>query len=222
MEFFRESKVLKIILTLMSLCTFVMIASSAVRMIMYIRYYYLTYLRILVLWALVLLTFLFVGVVVNIFKEEFPLFRYQVAVVAVLYLTLSFAHPDYLIAKVNVANAPGEDGMVYNSFFLAKEPYDDYYYLRSLSADAAPVLVPYLKELGYDMEAFYTEDAVQYAADTSAWGAWDLDAGNARHVQMGFGYYWMRKMQRNTENMGIRTYNVSRHLALTHFRDCRE
>ena len=222
MEFFRESTVLKIILTLMSLCTFVMIASSAVRMIMYIRYYYLTYLRILVLWALVLLTFLFAGVVVNIFKEKFPLFRYQAAVVAVLYLTLSFAHPDYLIAKVNVANAPREDGMVYHSFFLAKEPYNDYYYLRSLSADAAPVLVPYLKELGYDMEAFYTEDAVQYAADTSAWGAWDLDAGNARHVQMGFGYYWMRKMQRNTENMGIRTYNVSRHLALTHFRDCRE
>lgn len=222
MEFFRESTVLKIILTLMSLCTFVMIASSAVRMIMYIRYYYLTYLRILVLWALVLLTFLFAGVVVNIFKEKFPLFRYQAAVVAVLYLILSFAHPDYLIAKVNVANAPREDGMVYNSFFLAKEPYNDYYYLRSLSADAAPVLVPYLKELGYDMEAFYTEDAVQYAADTSAWGAWDLDAGNARHVQMGFGYYWMRKMQRNTENMGIRTYNVSRHLALTHFRDCRE
>ncbi|MCI8798592.1 MAG: DUF4173 domain-containing protein [Lachnospiraceae bacterium] len=222
MEFFRESTVLKIILTLMSLCTFVMIASSAVRMIMYIRCYYLTYLRILVLWALVVLTLLFAGVVVNIFKEKFPLFRYQAAVVAVLYLILSFAHPDYLIAKVNVANAPGEDGMAYHSFFLAKEPYNDYYYLRSLSADAAPVLVPYLKELGYDMEAFYTEDAVQYAADTSAWGAWDLDAGNARYVQMGFGYYWMRKMQRNTENMGIRTYNVSRHLALTHFRDCRE
>ena len=56
---FRESKILKAILTIMSLCTFVMIASSAVRMIIYIRYYYLTYLRILVLWALALLTLLF-------------------------------------------------------------------------------------------------------------------------------------------------------------------
>ncbi|MCI9143573.1 MAG: DUF4173 domain-containing protein, partial [Lachnospiraceae bacterium] len=193
MAFFRESKVLKIILTLMSLCTFVMIASSAVRMIMYIRYYYLTYMRILVLWALVLLTFLFVGVVVNIFFEKFPLFRYQMAVVAVLYLALSFAHPDYLIAKVNVANAPREDGAVYNSFFLAKEPYQDFYYLRGLSADAAPVLVPYLEELGYDMEAFYAEDAVEYALDQ---GVWDIAPGNTRYGEVGFGYYWMRKMQR--------------------------
>ena len=36
---FAEHKVLKGILTVMSLCTFVMILSSAVRMIMYIRYY---------------------------------------------------------------------------------------------------------------------------------------------------------------------------------------
>ncbi len=219
MEFFRESKVLKVILTLMSLCTFVMIASSAVRMIMYIRYYYLTYLRILVLWALVLLTFLFVGVVMNIFNEKFPLFRYQVVVVAVLYLTLSFAHPDYWIAKVNVANAPQQDGMAYNSFFLAKEPYQDFSYLRRLCADAAPVLVPYLEGLGYDMEAFYAEDAVQYAVDTSAWGS---DSGNSRYEQMGFGYYWMRKMQQSTKNIGIRTYNVSRHVTLMKFRDCRE
>ena len=83
----------------MSFCTFVMIASSAMRMVIYIRYYYLTYLRILVLWGLALLALLFVGVVVQILKEDFPLFRYHMAVVAVLYLALSFAHPDYIIAR---------------------------------------------------------------------------------------------------------------------------
>lgn len=219
LEFFRESKVLKVVLTLMSLCTFVMIASSAMRMIMYIRYYYLTYLRILVLWGLVLLTFLFVGVVINIFKENFPLFRYQVAVVAVLYLALSFAHPDYLIARVNVANAPREDGVTYNSFFLAREPYQDFSYLKGLSADAAPVLIPYLRELGYDMEAFYAEDAVQYASEQ---GIWEKNSGSTRYGETGFGYYWMRKMQRNTRNFGIRTYNVSRHLVLRGFREYRK
>ena len=209
---FRESRGLKLILTVMSLCTFVMIASSAMRMIMYIRYYYLTYLRILVLWALALLVVLFVGVVISIFKESFPLFRYQVAVVAVLYLALSFAHPDYIIAKVNLANAPSNQG----SFFLTEKPYQDYDYLRRLCADAAPALVPWLQEQGYHMEAFYEEDALEYASEMGFW-----DDGNqyshSRGSQVGFGYYWMRRMQQRTEDFGIRTYNISRHLAIKSF-----
>ena len=45
--FFRESRVLKGILLVISLCTFVMIASSAYRMLLYISVYQLTFLRIL-------------------------------------------------------------------------------------------------------------------------------------------------------------------------------
>lgn len=238
MSFFRESKVLKTVLTVMSLCTFVMIASSAMRMIIYIRYYYLTYLRILVLWGLALLALLFVGVVIQILKEDFPLFRYHVAVVAVLYLALSFAHPDYIIAKVNLANASVNENSAQageqeettkvsdkesrsdifggetdgGSFFLAKEPYQDFYYLRGLSADAAPALVPYLQELGYQMEAFEAEDAVTYAVQHELWEE------GSRSGQIGFGYYWMRRLQQSTENFGIRTYNVSRHIALQSMR----
>ena len=238
MGFFRESKPLKAILTLMSFCAFVMIASSAMRMIIYIRYYYLTYLRILVLWGLALLALLFVGVVIQILREDFPLFRYHMAVVAVLYLALSFAHPDYIIAKVNLANASGNENSAQagaqeettnvsdgesrsdifggetdgGSFFLAKEPYQDYYYLRGLSADAAPVLVPWLQELGYQMEAFEAEDAVTYAVQHDLWEE------GSRSGQIGFGYYWMRRLQQNTENFGIRTYNVSRHIALRSMR----
>lgn len=207
---FKESKILKIILTAMSLCTFIMIASSALRMVMYIRYYYLTFLRILVLWGLILLAVLFLGVVVHIFKESFPLFRYSMVVVTVLYLALSFAHPDYIIAKVNVANAPREsESWVGGEFFLADEPYHDYAYLRNLSADAAPVLVPYLEELGYHTEAFWKEDALEYAME-KGW------ADGVSRVS-GFGYYWMRELQQSTEDLGIRTFNVSRWLALKGF-----
>ena len=209
---FRESRVLKLILTVMSLCTFVMIASSALRMIMYIRYYYLTYLRILVLWALALLAVLFAGVVISIFKENFPLFRYQAAVTAVLYLALSFAHPDYIIARVNLANAPANQG----SFFLTEKPYEDYDYLRRLSADAAPALIPWLQEQGYHMEAFYEEDALEYASENNFWEDGN-EFYNTRGSRAGFGYYWMRKMQQRTDTLGIRTYNVSRHLALKGF-----
>ena len=92
-----------------------------------------------VLWALVLLAVLFVGVTASIFKENFPLFRYGVTAVAVLYLALSFGHPDYIVARVNIANAPHgemleqedkdqaaqrpiEEGSE-SGFFLAPEPW---------------------------------------------------------------------------------------------------
>lgn len=52
LEYFRESKILKGILTVMSICTFIMILSSAMRMILYIRTYQFTFLRILYLGAI--------------------------------------------------------------------------------------------------------------------------------------------------------------------------
>lgn len=222
MSFFKESRVLKGVLTVMSLCTFVMIASSALRMVIYIRFYYLTFLRILVLWSLLVLALLFLGVVTNIFKETFPLFRYGVAVVTVLYLALSFAHPDYLIARVNVLNAVREDmawwtpeeaqlaaqdfsraDMFGGRFFLAQNPYHDYSYLVNLSADAAPVLIPYLEELGADMEAFTQEDPVAYINARSGDGVY-------LNRPEDFGYFWMRRMKSRLDGFGVRTFNVSR------------
>lgn len=227
MSYFRESRVLKGILTVMSACTFIMIASSAMRMVIYIRYYYLTFLRILVLWGLALLAVLFIGIVVNIFRESFPLFRYCMAAVAVFYLALSFAHPDYIIAKVNIANTAergtraadartgdSRSDLMEGGFFLAKEPYQDYAYLRGLSADAAPVLVPYLEELGYHMEAFGEDFPLEYARDMADGGMdWAGPAGRES-----FGYYWMSRQKERTKGMGIRTFNLSRYLALRSLR----
>lgn len=136
--FFRGNKVLKVILTVMSACTFIMIASSTMRMILYVRSYGLTFLRILVLWGLVVLTFLFAGVIVSIYRNTFSLFRYSMVVVTLLYIVLSFSHPDYLIAAVNTT-------------YIAEEN-QDVYYLNFLNMDAAPILVPYMarQEEGYE------------------------------------------------------------------------
>lgn len=211
LNFFRESNVLKVILTLMSLCTFIMIASSAMRMCIYIMYYYLTFLRVLVLWALALLSVLFVGVIVNIYRESFPLFRYSMTVVTVLYLALSFAHPDYIIARVNVANIQQmqqRDPGVWEIY----EPYEDYRYLSHLSADAAPVLVPCLEKLGYDMEAFSEESPLDYMRERQT--EW-----RGRSAQEAFGYYWMKDRKESTENFGFRTFNVSRYRMLMLFKE---
>ena len=145
-QFFKKNRLLTGLLTLLSLCTFIMIASSAMRMILYIKTYQLTFLRILVLWGLLVLAALFVGVITTLYKNQFSLFRYSVVVVTVCYLVLSFAHPDYWIAKYNVSHQSKVIAM-------------DAGYLRDLSADAAPVLVPYfgMEKAEYQWD---TEDVV--------------------------------------------------------------
>ena len=79
-----------------------------------------------------------------IFKENFPLFRYSMVAVTCMYLLLSFGHPDYWIAKVNVAGCE-EDG---SDFFKGKG-YRDYHFLNGLSADAAPVMNDFDDNEGY-------------------------------------------------------------------------
>ena len=201
--FFQENKVLKTILTIMSACTFIMIASSAMRMVMYIKSYYLTFLRVLVLWALALLAVLFAGVLINIFKAGFPLFRYSLAVVTVLYLALSFAHPDYIIARVNVANIAVTEGGEKSA-----AAYHDYWYLSRLCADAAPVLVPYMEKQGYAMEAWTAEETPKEYGRKINGGRTEIEREDT------FGYTWMERMQKRTEGFGVRTFNLSRYRML--------
>lgn len=135
---FGENKVLKIILTVFSGCTFIMIASSAMRMILYVQIYQLTFLRVLVLWALVVISLLLTGCMITVFYNGFPLFSYAVVVVTVLYIGFSLAKPDYWIARYNLS--VGE---------LA-----DREYLFGLSTDA----VPAMKEAGFHFGTNHWEE----------------------------------------------------------------
>lgn len=196
---FRESKVLKGILTAMSLCTYIMIASSAMRMIIYIRWYYLTFLRIFVLWCLAVLFLIFTGIIISVIKESFPLFRYSMVIVTLCYMILSFSHPDYWIAKVNITSM----NLATRSAFFEGEPYDDYLFLSYLNADAAPVLIDLLVEEGYDLDAYYMEKPSKTASD----------AGLRSYDREGFGYYYLERLKERNSRNGIRTFNVSRFLS---------
>lgn len=125
---FRMNHMLRIVLTVFSGCSYIMIISAAFRMVLYISVYHLSFLRVLVLWFLWLLMILMAGVLTAIWKEEFPVFRYSMLVVTVCYLVFSFGRADYWIAEYNVAQMGGGIGR------------DDMYYLCSLSLDAAPAL----------------------------------------------------------------------------------
>lgn len=126
-SYFRESKVLKVILTIISICNFIMIASSAYRMILYISEYNLTFLRILVLWFLIVLALLMIGAIIYIYKPKFCLFRYIMFVTISLYIIFGTVKPDYIIADYNLRNS--EICSV-----------GDIRYLMNLSLDATPAI----------------------------------------------------------------------------------
>ena len=123
-ELFRKNKILNAFLILITLCTYVMIASSAYRMGLYVGQYGLTTLRFFVFWALGVIALFMLGVILSICKPAFSLFRYGIIVIGVCYLVLAFARPDYLVAWYNTVCM--ED--------------TDYKYLMSLSTDASPAL----------------------------------------------------------------------------------
>jgi len=129
-----ESRVLRVVLTVFSACTYIMIASAAMRMLLYVDAYSLSFLRILVLWFLGLNTLLVTGIILAIYRSKFPLFRYFVAVTAICYIVLAYANVDYIIAA-------------YNTKSQEKMEKIDIDYLTTLSSDAAPVLLPALNEI---------------------------------------------------------------------------
>lgn len=133
-SFFRENRVLKIAVTFMTCCTYIMIASATYRMLLYIDAYYLTFLRVFVLLSLLIIALILTGVIIAQFKKEFPLFRYCVAVVSICYIAFSFTKPDYYIASY----------LIEHTQTLVSE--DISYLTQELSLDAAPVVLPLLAE----------------------------------------------------------------------------
>lgn len=146
---FQKNRILKIILTIICGCTFIMNVSAMYRMFMYVRVYHMTFLRILVLWFLVLNMVMMMGVVIFVYKENFSLFRFVTATVSCGYILLSFLHPDYLAASYNIRTMEQMTAA------------DAVYMLDTSSYDAAPALAEInVGELDYS-DGLYTESMVE-------------------------------------------------------------
>lgn len=175
-KYFRENKILKGILIFISACTYIMIASSAYRMLLYIQVYYLTFLRVFVLWALFVIFLLITGALLLICKKEFPFTRYCVIAVTVCYLLFSFSHPDYWIACYNLDHSTLQE----------EEGFDDYYYLSNyLSYDAAPAIFAKANKYGYEKELWfrsYSEDITDEFAKKLSIRKWNLSRWIAYHL----------------------------------------
>ena len=100
---FVSSKALRALLVFLTACTYLMEASSAMRMMLYVNAYGLTYLRLLVLWFLSLLALILGAAVYTVFHEDFRLFRFTLIASMALWLVFAFARPDAIAARYNLA-----------------------------------------------------------------------------------------------------------------------
>lgn len=129
---FEYSKILKTILYLLCLCTYIMIFSSTYKMILYIKVYNLTFLRLMVLWALAVIFVIMAAVIRYVYSNDFSLFKFMTVVVTSFYIIIAFAKPDYVIAKYNLE--------------MGNQMEVDKWYLNHLSCDAMPVMAEYQED----------------------------------------------------------------------------
>ena len=185
MACFEDNTVLKWIMAVISACTYVMLVSAAYRMLLYISVYHLTFLRVFVLWAIAVMAITMLGITVFIFKKEFPIFKYILVSITVLYIGFTAAHPDFWIAKYNIAQADTKEGI------------DEYQLLFELSLDAAVPVLDYYGESIENPKGYYNEELEKYC----------LTDSTVRNRN-----YCLR-IEEAQEEMNIRTFNFSKAVA---------
>ena len=129
--FFKNSKVLKALLTIIAACTYIMIASSAYRMIMYIRVYHLTFLRLFVLWFLAVLCFWLSFLIISMYARNFPVFKACMVAITLAFIAFIYSNPDYRIAKYDLQATANK----IDEYTSVAEYIED-----SLSFDAVPAI----------------------------------------------------------------------------------
>lgn len=150
---------------------FVVVASALQRMYLYEQEFGLTQLRlyttVFMLWISAVLIW-FVLTVLRGLRERFA-FGALVAGFAAL-LAVNAMNPDALIARTNIERAQDGEEL-------------DAYYLTTLSADAAPVLIEALPEIGDRRTGsdYTVEEAVldRWAEDQTDWRSWNLSRSRA-------------------------------------------
>lgn len=154
MYLFYGHTALKAILTVISGCTFIMLISAAYRMILYVAAYHLTFLRILVLWFLAVLALIMGGVIAGMYRRNFPLFKYIMAVVSVTYILFAFSRPDVIAIRYNQEHAQ------------IKKAEDITYFLYRGSVDAAPEILK-INIYEYDDSEYLRDEMYRYFAEIS-------------------------------------------------------
>ena len=185
---FRKSVVLKTVLVVMCICTYIMIASSAVRLSMYIKEYALTYLRINTIWALIVTSIVMLGVIISLFWRNMPLFRYIFLTVMVMFTLYAFVRPGAVISKYNISQAHNGKKV-------------DIEYVMDIGSDGVPYLIDYFRTKDIPPEMTMEEAVSKYSEDKYYWRD---DTVEERFEKI---------LEENDDKGYIRSFNFSRYRA---------
>lgn len=207
LRFIRQSRTLNALLTLICGCTYIMLASAILRMLLYVRVYHLTYLRLTTLWFMAMLAVLLLGVTVIVWRPRFHLFRFGLAVVSIFYIGLVWAKPGEIL---------GWDYVHYlNRAHLTEE--DARYLFHELSADAAPAIAA-MQLTGDEVAKLDGRYHGQPQAEVSLAGAGTEGAGTGAAGAGAAGeevpnawmdWYYNLHAGANYRDMGLRNYNFA-------------
>lgn len=185
---FEESVVLKSSLFVMCICTYVMIASAAVRMCMYIEEYDLTYLRLNTLWMLTATGVVLLGVIIKLFSQRLHMFSYIFFVVMILFTAYAFMKPGAVIARYNTTHTHAERRV-------------DMKYLLNIGNDGMPYVTDYLEDNGIspDMRVY------ELNSDTNNY-SWIYSDATVRSS--------LEKIKNDNDEDGyVRSFNFSRFIS---------
>ena len=136
---FDKTLFLNIFTIIICLCTFVMIFSSAYRMILYVSAYSLSFLRFFVLWFLIVLTICLTILTIGLLAKNVTVAKYCLITGTCLYIIFAFIKPDYWIARYNVNSDNYESSVTTENGRTSN--YDSEYIRNHLSVDAIPALI---------------------------------------------------------------------------------
>ncbi|MBR6114968.1 MAG: DUF4173 domain-containing protein [Oscillospiraceae bacterium] len=145
---FESGRALRSVLCLISGCTVIIEISSAWRMYLYVQAYGLTFLRLTVLWFLGVLLIVLGGAVRTVFRPEFRLFRFSMAVCLAAWLVFAFSRPDALAARYDLDRFGPTDAVVDSI-------------LSQYTPDSLAELAPYLEQIRGTRNEYFLSEAME-------------------------------------------------------------
>ncbi|MBQ8966417.1 DUF4173 domain-containing protein [Ruminococcus sp.] len=138
---------LKLYSIVIAVFTLLITATAISKMVLYIRNFGLTQLRVYTTWFMVLTAFAFIFIIIRQFRHSFPFLRAAAVTFTIFFAVLCFSRPDALIARYNMENCT--DSMTFN----------DIREMTLLSSDAAAIVLE--PEYAFTVDRMY-ENARYY------------------------------------------------------------
>lgn len=117
---------------ILSVFTLLLITTAVSKMLMYIRVYGLTPLRVYTSWFMILLFVLFVSIILSVITKKINASKITVTAFVIMFAALSFCNIDGVIARYDL-----------NEYNKGNLPYFSFSLMNDLSSGAAPEIIRY-------------------------------------------------------------------------------